>query len=90
MGLENRRKSIEKSDLDSFSESKWNNNPQKSREEELKDLKKWMDSLEEPIFSEQEAGKATIHTELEKKDGARNFDEISADEMLRRIESLFK
>ena len=93
MGLETRKKRIEKSDLDSFSENKWNTqqNPStQSRIEQLRNVKDLLDSLEEPIFSEQEAGKATINTETDKKEDARTFEEISNEEMLKRIENVFR
>ena len=93
MGLETRRRNLEKSDLDSFSENKWNtqqNSSTQSKIEQLRDLKDLLDSLEEPIFSEQEAGKATINIELDKKEDARTFEEISNEEILKRIENLYR
>ena len=91
MGLEMRRRKIEKSDLDSFSENKWNNNQSTQRaKSDMERLRELLDEMEEPIFSEQEAGKATINTELDKKEDARTFEEISNEEMLKQIENLFR
>jgi len=93
MGLEMRRRNLEKSDLESFSENKWNiqqNQTIQSKTEELASIKDLLASLEEPIFSEQEAGKATINTELEQKEDAKTFEEMSNEEILKRIENLFR
>ena len=90
MGLEMRRKKIEKSDLDSFKENKWNSK-QTSRADELKGIKDLLDSIQdEPLFTEQEAGKATIDTKLEDKEGAKLFEEMSNEEILKRIDNLFR
>ena len=96
MGLEMRRRKIEKSDLDSFKECKWDNKQQsKDRNirtrEELQDNKNLLASLsEEPIFDEQEAGKATINEEVQDKDDEKSFEEMSNEEILKRIENLFR
>lgn len=96
MGLEMRRRKIEKSDLDSFKECKWDNKqPSKDRHirtrEELQDIKNLLASLsEEPIFDEQEAGKATITEEVQDKDDEKSFEEMSNEEILKRIENLFR
>lgn len=92
MGLEMRRKNIEKSDLDSFSENKWDNPPiqtQNKRLEDLQSIKDLLDSMEESIFSEQEAGKATIYTELEKKEDAKSFEDMSIEEFEKGMDAFF-
>ena len=56
MGLEMRRKNIEKSDLESFSENKWNNSNstiQSRTSKDLQSIKDLLDSMEEQLFSEQ-------------------------------------
>jgi hypothetical protein len=63
---------------------------EKKRLEDLKSIKDLLNSMEEPIFSEQEAGKATIYTEFEKKRDERSFEEISSEEMLKRINAMFQ
>lgn len=93
MRLETRKRNIEKSDLDSLVENRWNNpNSQTSysRSDEIQSIKDLLDSLEDPLFSEQEAGKATIYTELSEKEDERIFEEISSEEMLKKIDDLFK
>ena len=92
MGLEMRRKNIEKSDLDSFSENKWDNTPiptQNKRLEDLQSIKDLLDSMGESIFSEQEAGKATIYTELEKKEDAKSFEDMSIEEFEKGMDAFF-
>lgn len=92
MGLEMRRKHIEKSDLNSFSENKWDNTPiqiQNKRLEDLQSIKDLLDSMEEPLFSEQEAGKATIYTELEKKEDAKSFEDMSLEEFEKGMDAFF-
>lgn len=92
MGLEMRRKNIEKSDLDSFSENKWDNTPiqtQNKRLEDIQSIKDLLDSMEESIFSEQEAGKATIYTELEKKEDAKSFEDMSIEEFEKGMDAFF-
>lgn len=102
MGLESRRKGIEKSDLDSFEEIKWDNSSSyqtsKNRLEELQSLKDFLDTFdkEEPIFSEQEAGKATIYSTIQDKEDMEDETERyeaelegRSSEMLSRIEDLF-
>ena len=87
-----RRNIIEKSDLDSFSENKWDNTPsqtQNKRLEELQGIKDFFDSMEESIFSEQEAGKATLYTELEKKEDAKSFEDVSLEEFEKRMDAFF-
>ncbi|MBR0427097.1 MAG: hypothetical protein IJK18_02695 [Clostridia bacterium] len=96
MGLEMRRSKIEKGDLDSFQECKWDNKQQSEdrnirTREELQDIKNLLASLsEEPIFDEQEAGKATINEEVQDKDDEKSFEEMSNEEILKRIENLFR
>lgn len=92
MGLEMRRKNIEKSDLESFSENKWNNSNstiQSRTSEDLQSIKDLLDSMEEPLFSEQEAGKATIYTELEKKKDAKSFEDMSLEEFEKGMDAFF-
>lgn len=92
MGLEMRRKNIEKSDLDSFSENKWNNSNstiQSRTSKDLQSIKDLLDSMEEPLFSEQEAGKATIYTELEKKEDAKSFEDMSLEEFEKGMDAFF-
>ena len=85
MGLEMRRRKIEKSDIDSFSENKWNKNqstqPTKSDIESLRDLLDWS---EEHIFSEQEAGKATINVPLQEKESMEEKTERTEAELASR------
>lgn len=89
MGIENRRRSLEKSDLDSFEENRWTN--QQTRSEELQSVKDLMASLmDDPIFSEQEAGKVTINTKVQDKDTEKSFEEISNEEMQKKIDNLFR
>ena len=102
MRLERGRPKIEKSDLDSFKELRWNNlnNSQTSnnRADELQSLKDLIDSIdnETPIFSEQEAGKATVYSpfqdqksmEEETERYEKELEERSS-EILSRIEDLF-
>ena len=95
MGLEMRRRNLEKSDLDSFRENRWNNqnNPipdSDKRSEDLRIIKDLLDSMEDPLFSEQEAGKATIHTKLEEKESAKTFEELPKKELAKMIENLFR
>ena len=92
MGLEMRKKNIEKSDLESFSENKWNNSNstiQSRTSEDLQNIKDLLDSMEEPLFSEQEAGKATIYTELEKKEDAKSFEDMSLEEFEKGMDTFF-
>lgn len=99
MGLEMRRKNIEKSDLESFSENKWNNSNstiQSRTSEDLQSIKDLLDSMEEPLFSEQEAGKATIYSPIQDKEDMEDETERyeaelegRSSEMISRIEDLF-
>ena len=69
MGLETRKRSIEKGDLDSFKENRFNSQDPASydddnRIEELQSVKEFLGAIqEEPLFSDQEAGKTTRHIE---------------------------
>ena len=45
--------------------------------------------MEEPLFSEQEAGKATIYTELEKKEDAKSFEDMSIEEFEKGMDAFF-
>lgn len=96
MGLENRKPRIEKSDLDSFEENRWNNTTN------LKDYLDLCDE-EETIFNEQEAGKATVYSLVQDKEAAKHETETMEEEteryeaelkgrsseLLSRIEDLF-
>ena len=94
MGLETRkRKSLEKSDLDSFSEINWNkqaNTQEKDRLEELQKLKNFINSLEEEIFSEQDVEKATENINFYQKEDAKTYEDFSNEELLNRVNNLFK
>lgn len=102
MGLETRKRSIEKSDLDSFKETRLNiqasQDDHSSRLEELQGLRGFLESIQdEPLFSEQEAGKATIHIETRAKGDMEEETErieeelgMHSDEMLKKIEDLFR
>lgn len=87
MGLENRRRSIEKSDLQSFNEM----DSSTKTTEDLKDIKDLLDLLgnELDLFTEQEAGKATINASTIEKENAKTYDQISSKEMLDKIQELF-
>ena len=101
MRLERRRHNIEKSDLDLFKELRWKtpNNSQTSnnRADELQSLKELIDSIDNktPIFSEQEAGKATVYSPIQDKESMeeeteryeKELEERSS-EILSRIEDL--
>jgi hypothetical protein len=92
MGLEMRRRNIEKSDLESFSENKWNKRDSTTRNitsEDLKSIKDLLNSMEGPLFSEQEAGKATIYTELERKEDAKSFEDMSLEEIEKGMDAFF-
>lgn len=97
MGLEMRRKNIEKSDLESFSENNNSNSTIQSRtSEDLQSIKDLLDSMEEPLFSEQEAGKATIYSPIQDKEDMEDETERyeaelegRSSEMISRIEDLF-
>ena len=103
MKIESRRHRIEKSDLDSLKEINWNhsNSLQTSQNnlskiQSLKDLLDWC-SEEEPIFSEQEAGKATVYSPIQEKESMEEETERyekelegRSAEILSRVEDLFR
>lgn len=103
MGLETRKRSIEKGDLDSFKENRFNSQDPASydddnRIEELQSVKEFLEAIqEEPLFSDQEAGKTTRHIETGAKmdmdqETKKIEEELSmhSDAILKKIEDLFR
>ena len=102
MGIESRRHRIEKSDIDSFEENRWNNSSSSqtshSRLEEFQSVKDLLVSCdkEETLFSEQEAGKATVYSSIQDKesmeDETKRYEKElteKSSEILTTIENLF-
>lgn len=92
MGIENRKRKIEKSDLESFSEMKWDdkkdNSTKKITMEDLDDIKDLL--INEPYFSELEVAKATKDVKFEEKQEAQKYDEKMIDEWLDKLDDLIK
>ncbi len=92
MGIENRKRKIEKSDLESFSEIKWDdkkdNSTKKITMEDLDDIKDLLTN--DPYFSELEVAKATKNVKFEEKQEAQKYDEKMIDELLDKLDDLIK
>ncbi len=92
MGIENRKRNIEKSDLESFSEMRWDdkkdNSTKKITMEDLDDIKDLL--INEPYFSELEVAKATKDVKFEEKQEAQKYDEKMIDEWLDKLDDLIK